>query len=66
MKKFFKDYWELMKQSGNFCKDHWLGMIIFTVALTGTELLIMNPSGAKELLIDTKDKIKSKFQKEGA
>lgn len=33
MKKFFKDYWELCKQSGRFCKNHWLGLIIWYVVI---------------------------------
>ena len=29
-KKFFKDYKELCKHSGQFYKDHWLGTLVFT------------------------------------
>lgn len=25
MKAFFKDYWDLCKQSGDFYKKHWKG-----------------------------------------
>lgn len=31
MKRFFKDYWELCKQSGKFYKNHWLGIIICNI-----------------------------------
>lgn len=33
MKNFFKDYWELCKQSGKFCKKHWLGVIICNIVI---------------------------------
>lgn len=29
-KKFFEDYKELCKHSGQFYKDHWLGTLVFT------------------------------------
>ena len=35
MKNFFKDYWELYEQSGKFCKNHWLGVIIWSIAILG-------------------------------
>ena len=38
MKKFWKDYWELFKASGRFCKDHWKGVILLNAVLIGTEL----------------------------
>ena len=34
MKTFFKDYWKLCKQSGEFYKKHWLGTIVFTGIVT--------------------------------
>ena len=38
MKQFWKDYWELCKESGRFCKKHWKGYIILNAAIIGAEL----------------------------
>lgn len=38
MKQFWKDYWELCKESGRFCKKHWKGYIILNAAIVGAEL----------------------------
>lgn len=38
MKKFFKDYADLCKESGRFYKEHWLGCIVMTVVVTGAEV----------------------------
>lgn len=29
MKSFFKDYWELCKQSGEWMKKHWKGYLVY-------------------------------------
>lgn len=29
MKNFWKDYWNLCKESGKFYKKHWFGIIIY-------------------------------------
>ena len=57
MKTFVKDYLDLCKESGRFCKKHWLGLIIMYLALLGAELGWLFRD-------DIKDKIKSKFRKE--
>ena len=38
MKQFWKDYWELCKESGRFCKKHWKGYILLNAAIIGAEL----------------------------
>lgn len=38
MKKFFKDYWALTKESGRFYKEHWLGTMVLTVVCIGLEI----------------------------
>ena len=38
MKEFWKDYLELCKESGKFCKKHWKGVIVLNVAIIGAEL----------------------------
>lgn len=38
MKQFWKDYWELCKESGRFCKKHWKGCIVLNAAIIGAEL----------------------------
>ena len=38
MKKFFKDYWALAKESGRFYKEHWLGTMVLTVVCIGLEI----------------------------
>ena len=39
MKAFFKDYWDLCKQSGDFCKKHWKGTLVLNAVLIGGELI---------------------------
>ena len=39
MKQFWKDYWELCKESGRFCKKHWKGYIVLNAAIIGAELV---------------------------
>ena len=57
MKTFVKDYLDLCKESGRFCKKHWLGLIIMYLVIFGAELGWIFKD-------DIKDKIKSKFHKE--
>ena len=38
MKQFWKDCWELCKESGRFCKKHWKGYIVLNAAIIGAEL----------------------------
>ena len=37
MKEFWKDYIELYKESGRFCKKHWKGLIVLNAVLIGAE-----------------------------
>ena len=39
MKAFFKDYWDLCKQSGDFYKKHWKGTLVLNAVLIGSELI---------------------------
>ena len=39
MKAFFKDYWDLCKQSGEFYKKHWKGTLVLNAVLIGGELI---------------------------
>ena len=39
MKAFFKDYWDLCKQSGDFYKKHWKGTLVLNVVLIGGKLI---------------------------
>lgn len=39
MKAFFKDYWDLCKQSGDFYKKHWKGTLVLNAVLIGGELI---------------------------
>ena len=39
MKAFFKDYWDLCKQSGDFYKKHWKGTLMLNAVLIGGELI---------------------------
>ena len=38
MKEFWKDYGELCKESGRFCKKHWKGCIVLNAVIIGAEL----------------------------
>ena len=37
MKKFWKDYANLCKESGNFYKKHWLGVIVLNAVIIAGE-----------------------------
>ena len=39
MKAFFKDYWDLCKQSGDFYKKHWMGTLVLNAVIIGGELI---------------------------
>lgn len=39
MKAFFKDYWDLCKQSGDFYKKHWKGTLVLNAVIIGGELI---------------------------
>lgn len=57
MKQFWKDYGVLCKQSGEFYKKHWKGVIVLNVVVGGAEL-------AWFFRHQIKDKIGEKFHKE--
>lgn len=60
MKRFFKDYGELCKTTGNFYKKHWLGTIVMNVVVSGAMIAVMWPKELKEAVADN---IKDKFKK---
>ena len=60
MKTFFKDYGELLKQTGYFYKKHWLGIIVMNVVVSGAMVAVMWPKELKEAVADN---IKDKFKK---
>ena len=37
MKTFWKDYWELCKESGKFYKKHWKGVLVLNAAIIAAE-----------------------------
>ena len=37
MKEFWKDYGELLKDSGRFYKKHWKGCLVLNAAMIGVE-----------------------------
>ena len=38
MKEFWKDYAELLKESGRFYKKHWKGCLVLNAAIIGAEV----------------------------
>ena len=57
MKKFWKDYANLCKESGNFYKKHWLGVIVLNAVLIAGEFVWWKRD-------EIKDRVKSKIKKE--
>ena len=57
MKKFWKDYADLCKESGNFCKKHWLGVIVLNAVLIAGEFAWWERD-------EIKDYVASKIKKE--
>ena len=61
MKSFWNDYWNLAKESMDFCKKHWSGMIIMYITIfVITFVCLMIPSYSDEI----KSKIKKIFRNE--
>ena len=56
MKAFFKDYWDLCKQSGDFYKKHWKGTLVLNAVLIGGELIYFH----KDEIVET---VKEKLPK---
>ena len=61
MKTFFKDYGQLVKQTGAFYKKHWFGTIIANIVTCFIMALLVWPEWMKDDVVDI---IKSKFKKE--
>ena len=61
MKKYFKDYGELCKQTGAFYKKHWLGTIIANIVVFIGSAALFWPKWMKEEIVDD---VKSVFKKE--
>lgn len=57
MKNFWKDYLNLCKESGEFCKKHWFGVILLSAVITGGEIAYFKRDRIK-------NKINEKFHKE--
>ena len=38
MKNFWKDYWELCKDTGKFYKKHWKGVVLLNATVVAAEL----------------------------
>lgn len=57
MKRFWKDYVELCKISGQFYKKHWFGVIILTILVCALEIGWFSRDYIKDI-------IKSKFNDE--
>ena len=38
MREFVRDYVDLCKESGKFCKKHWKGLIVLNALIIGGEL----------------------------
>lgn len=64
MKSFFKDYWELCKESDKWMKKHWKGYLVlsFIVSLIYLALYIVEFSKEKRLENDFSEKEDEKCQ----
>ena len=58
MKKFFKDYKELLNHSKQFYKEHWLGTLVFTAACCAVEVAMFTGPQIKELIEEKIDQKK--------
>lgn len=57
MAEFWKDYRKLCKESGEFYKKHWLGVIVLNAAIIAGEMAYFKRN-------QIKSKLKEKFHKE--
>ena len=57
MKNFWKDYYQLWKDTGKFCKKHWFGVIVMNVVSIAGMMLWFNKDKVK-------DRFKEKFSKD--
>lgn len=64
MKSFFKDYWELCKESGKWMKKHWKGYLVlcFSVSLIYLAPYIVELIKEKRLENDFSEKEDEKCQ----
>lgn len=56
MKNFWKDYYQLWKDTGKFCKKHWFGVILMNAGLLAAETVYFERHYIKS-------KIEEKFSK---
>lgn len=56
MKAFFKDYWDLCKDTGDFYKKHWKGTLVLNAVIIGGELIYFH----KDEIVDA---VKEKLPK---
>ena len=57
MAEFWKDYEKLCKESGEFYKKHWRGVIVLNAVILGASIAYFERD-------QIKNKIKEKFHKE--
>ena len=57
MRKFWEDYADLCKESGNFYKKHWLGVIVLNAVVIAGEFAWWKRD-------EIKDCVKSKIKEE--
>lgn len=57
---FWRDYWDLCKQSGKRCKKHWKGYIVLCVIVFIIEFGYFFQDQLKEKITAMTKKIKSK------
>ena len=60
MKDFWKEYWNLCKDSGKFYKKHWKGVILLNTVIMAGELVYFYKDSIKDNLEDLKDKVSKK------
>ena len=57
MAEFWKDYGKLCKETGEFYKKHWRGVIVLNAVILGANLVYLERN-------QIKSKLKEKFHKE--
>ena len=64
IEKYWKDYWELYKHSGRFCKDHWKGVLVVSAGWLAVIYTLAYLVIYRDEVKDKINKIKNKFHKE--
>ena len=59
-KTFWKEYAEICKMSGKWCKKHWKGYIVLCTAITGAEFAWFFREDIKDKISDKIEERKSK------